>query len=552
MWDTLGDVEIAVLGARFGVQKMADVFFKLTSEEKDAVNALLKVLDAQKKVEGGYKAIRERSKEADDAATKLGKSLDAGVKSAASTGVSMTGIATAAGLAATAVGVVTAEMERASKQADATKESIIGMHEALTGQQQIHIAPKINQAIRQIAGTTDEVSQHQVRELETNLLREHGKKLSTNQIVETLDYAVRAKAAGLDANLMAHNRAVYAELDPTASAATIDKRAGRFAGLTEGKVRLGPDDVKQYREAREAGVSNDDANLMLLAAHKSDESAKVIGRIRDEAGKTITAEELKDKYQMRPEHEAKVKNLEQQRDALTEREHELDRLAGTSHSKLHAQRGERNKIKLQHEDLGDEIERYKKDQVIVNGDETARLRRLDKIPIAQRQFEMLKDVSLMPHDLRTHGELYAADMRSIKANRPNDLLEYTNDANARNYRTQEGMEYRAAKDLEKEQVKKKEIADGTYEEKGALNEKVAKIKQEQAVVKANNDAGGGWAGATVEWVKRLYNYGKTNVDGFDRQPAPQAPHDDGPKEVIIKADQSQPNRIVVRPNGGEN
>lgn len=527
---------------------MADVFFKLTAEEKDAVNALMKVLDAQKKVEGGYSNIKKAAKESDDAATAFGKSLDKGAESAAKTITSMVSITSAAGLAAAAVNLVAEGMAKTAQQANATKENIISMHEALAGQGQIHIAPEINAAIRKIAEATGEVSQHQVRGMATNILQDHGKKLSTKQIEETLDYAVRNKVAGLDSNQAGHNYATFQELDPKASAETIEKRAGQFGTLS--KEKLGPDDVKMYREAIEGGQTHEFANLLLQTTHKSGESAKVISKIREEAGRTITEADKADKYKVSPENEAKIKELELQRDALTEKEHALDRAQGT---KKHGKSYEKaqHAIAMDRNEIGDQIERLHKSGTLTDVEETERFRALDKVPMPQRQFAMLKEKNLMPHSLRTHGELFSADMQRLQANPLADKLEFTQDANARNYKTDEGREYRAAKELERAQVEKEERAAGTYEEKGAVKNKVQLLKDEADAVKQGNQVGGGKFGGFVEMTRQLGNQMWNSIP--DDQAAvkpPRPPAEDGPQEVIVKADQSKVNRVVVARNGG--
>jgi hypothetical protein len=507
---------------------MADVFFKLTAEEKDAVNAILKVVDAQKKAETGYKAIRTASEDTDKAAQAMGKSFEKVGKTIADGLIPGIGqITSAAGIASLAVSAINEQMQKGAKQAEAYSGEVLKLTQSLAQAGKISMFPEIEKQVAAIAAGSKSMTQSDVRGV-ASALGPDARKLDAKGLTESIQYAVQSSDAHLDPMAAGKMYAQLRGLNPDGSGADIQKASGQLLGLKS--EPLDDQEILRFKRASAAGRPFDDALKMAMVGRKSGENGKTMDRISEAMNEEINPADLEDKIEMRPENKAKLDEIKRKQTDLAEQKLKINESGGTHGNKHKHQMRE---IELQEERLSLDAKRLEEDKITVENPKKERLSRLAGIPQNQREFAYLDDLSLLDPKLREKGGNVAAAMASLNANPPEDLLTKTRGDIA-------GMAPgdRETLDLVQQNAfqskQQSQLAEG----------KNSDVSKEQLFFRAqakqsSNAVGGGMLGNIVEFMSNIMPM------------ASEAPtRDNEPKEVKIVDDDTKIDRVQPARNGG--
>lgn len=176
------------------------MIFNLTAEEGQLVTALMRVVDAQKKVEdgatkmsqaakAGAEAMRATARQQQDDTTALGTAIEA-----------LPNIATAASAAMMAFGEVGSKvMEDMKAKTEAFKERFEILQQTMGLSGQINLLPQIEAAVKSISDTSKTMDEKAVSQLFAQVHKSSKGNLTTAQELETVTSAVQAADAGLGA-----------------------------------------------------------------------------------------------------------------------------------------------------------------------------------------------------------------------------------------------------------------------------------------------------------------------------------------------------------------
>ncbi len=413
---------------------MADVFMKMSAEEGPAVNALLKILAAQGKVETGFKNIKGAAKEAEDATKKISAAAEAGGKAMIDNVVpGLLKFATLGGAAVGAVAAVDSILEKASQRAHEWADEIARTRGELAKIGAVSLMPGLEKSVKGLMNAQSKISgddlMHQGSVLAGSLSAEG---ITLPQIERALAFGVKAAKSNQNPEIA---EKLHGQLD------TIFNGKGDIAGAA-GKLMgrggaLDDPEMLELKGRAAKGQGLDEAVFELLAMRRSSTGPKTMESYRKEMSAEILPRDLEPKKEMSEESKKRMHELEieknqiaEQRAAFEREELEADIENGTSKSrKHHWERGRGKEIELAKKELalrganiGVEEGRLKLDEVEVLSEDQKRKIRLSKIPIAERPEAGINDPSLSSGENTPKIQALLAGRRAEKATPTLDMV----------------------------------------------------------------------------------------------------------------------------------
>lgn len=171
-----------------------EVVMKFSAEEGEAVRGILKILDAQKKMEDGFGSVRAKAKDTETAMGQLGEAgKEIGKGIVGSIAPALMNMTSVAGAIQTAFKLVQDQMELTSKRANEFHKDLNDMIRAASMAGQIKMLPELEAGFKEISGAT----MGEKRGGAIGLMSE-GMQLDKDQILKSISFGAKAKEGGMD------------------------------------------------------------------------------------------------------------------------------------------------------------------------------------------------------------------------------------------------------------------------------------------------------------------------------------------------------------------
>jgi len=397
---------------------MSNLVFNLSADEGEAVQAFLKVLDAQTRVSAGMTEIGKRSKETSrsfaDISNDFEKSRQKGDGLKDSIGGAIGKIsALAAGTSAFAA-VAKSSFDDAISRVAKYSEVADQLLKTLARGGQVELLPKVRSDLKALAGGL--IDEKQSAALFDKISLQGGTEATPQQKLEAFGESVFAGNAGLDMEAFGKT---FIELRKGAfkDAAKEDVSEITAKVLRDLPQGLAGDQIKTLNRFTASGGDAMQGLEMIMAGARSEEGAKTISAVLEASQKEITDEDLKGKMEVRPESKRRIDEIESERLRIREQQNELEKAdlvlakqeadSGVSRREKKKLAESRKQLSLQQatlseqdRDLSLEADRLSQDKTAVTSAEQDRLARLNAIPKDERFAAMIADESLAPESLR--------------------------------------------------------------------------------------------------------------------------------------------------------
>jgi hypothetical protein len=386
---------------------MGDVFIKISAEEKQAVDAIMRVVRAQNEIVPSAKkateAWKEMEKQTNDAA-KRGQEAMANTKGVLLNTLPALGAVTAA--VGTLGQVFDKEFERMTQKVQNFIENASALKKSLALSGEMELMPEVKKQLYALGrGRFDE---KQMGAIFGAVQEQGGDELSMQQKLEAVGEATLSERAGKDPIAFAK---AFAELRKNApgqmSKDDLSEVTSEFLKANKGK---GPDDTQSrllnrwMAGAKASGASEQDAWQqgmgLLIGAAKGDESAKTIASLLEESDKTIEPGQYKGSETLSPENEARKKSIQAQRLDIDAQQLAINQAAkGGKLSR--GQQATMNNLRLQDQALSLELGQIDSSKTTTQTADQQRLERLSKFEAGPaRLAAMMKDPSLASDSTR--------------------------------------------------------------------------------------------------------------------------------------------------------
>ena len=554
-----------------------DVIFKLSAEESQAVQAFLRVVDAQKKVEDGAKRVKDEVQKAGTAMEQSGQkganthatfnqwmernSASAGKMSEGLGGMTnkIAGMGGAALVAAAAYDVMVSRLENVIKNAAKLADIQKDLQSTLANTGELSMLPGVREKLRALSGDT--MNDKQAAALFATISQQGGTEMSMADKLETFGQAVTAQRAGLNAEGFAKT---FAELRKGAFGNIVTEDLAsittKVLEQTGGKG-LDENDIKFLNRsvAGGAAIGLDSAQAggqaleMILAAKRGGEGGKVLTSLLEESSREIRAEDLEGKAELSAADKDRAKAIDAQRTELREKTLALEKQDFALQQQAEGREGgvrkriekEREKISLQQKqlslqdaDLAMEAGRINDRKVKVQSPEQMRLQALAELAPEERlQAMMLMPEKYAPASMQTAvrnlransmtGEIDAAVTGDLFQQRQDDMIRLEHfDGITREVNDTERMRNRS--DQKRLNLNARQLRT---------------VRQAEATDREIEDAvGSGWVGSALKkFAGAAHAIGNAGDDLNEYYNKPR------PVQVI---NMPQPVREVVRMNGG--